>query len=339
MAITNVSHCFVILRWMSHSSQKWLIYALGGGLGHFHRALALSRVATLNGNKVKIISNSQFACLIPWKDEIGKNIEVVIIPHKEDKLGTAKLVHNQLNNSDYDRLVIDTFPRGLAGELPDILGNIDVPKFLVSRYLNSDYVKKFNLHAEIEKYNLVFSIEKIAPFKKCINSILTEPWLMYSSNELYPREKARLCLGLEPDDRRPLIVVCGAGNQDDIHYFSVLAEKLKNKLDQWNVIFNSPVFGLSHLNAWPLLKYFQGIDALVGAGGYNLVHESRQTKTPLFSQPKKRLYDDQYERLVSNECYESIEDLVFKLRSCSFSKKKNEFENGVVQSVKLIESF
>ena len=192
---------------------------------------------------------------------------------------------------------------------------------------------------EIEKYNLVFSIEKIAPFKKCSNSILTEPWLMYSSNELHPREKARLCLGLEANDRRQLIVVCWAGNQDDIHYFYALAEKLKNKLDQCNVIFNSPVFGLSHLNAWPLLKYIQGIDALVGEGGYNLVHESRQTKTPLFSQPKKRLYDDQYERLVANECYESIEDLVFKLRSCSFSKKKSEFENGLVQSVKLIESF
>ena len=105
------------------------------------------------------------------------------------------------------------------------------------------------------------------------------------------------------------------------------------------MIFNSPVFGMSHLNVWPLLKYIHGIDALVGAGGYNLVHESRQTKTPLFSQPKKRLYDDQYERLASNECYESIEDLVFKLRSCSFSKKKNKFENGVVHSVKLIESF
>ena len=339
MAITNGPHCIATLSRMSHSSQKWLIYALGGGLGHFHRALALSRAATLNGNKVKIISNSQFACLIPWKDEIGKNIEVVTVPHTEDKLGTAKLIHNQLNNNDYDRLVIDTFPRGLAGELPNILGNIDVPKFLVSRYLNSVYIKKFNLYAEIEKYNMVFSIERIAPFKKCNNSILTEPWLMYNSDELYPREKARLYLGLESDDKRPLIVVCGTGNQDDAHYYSVLAEKLKNKLSQWNVIFNSPFFGLGHLNAWPLLKYIQGIDALVGAGGYNLVHESRQTKTPLFAEPKKRLYDDQLERLVSNECYKSIEDLVFKLRSCSFTKKKSEFENGVAQSVKLIECF
>jgi hypothetical protein len=324
---------------MSHSSQKWLIYALGGGLGHFHRALALSRAATLNGNKVKIISNSRFANLIPWKDEIGKDIEVVSIPHTEDKFGTAKLIQNQLYNNNYDRLVVDTFPRGLAGELPNILGNINVPKFLVSRYLNSDYIIKFNLYAEIEQYNMVFSVERIAPFIKCNNSILTEPWLMFSSNELYPREQARLCLGLESDDKRPLVVVCASGDQDDIHYFSLLAEKLKNKLVEWNVFFNSPVSRSGHMNAWPLLKYIRGIDALVGAGGYNLVHESRQTKTPLFAEPKKRLYDDQHERLVSNECYKSIEDLVFKLRSCSFTKKKSEFESGVVQSVTLIESF
>ena len=39
------------------SPQRWLIYALGGGLGHFHRAIAMGRAATLRGHYIKILTN------------------------------------------------------------------------------------------------------------------------------------------------------------------------------------------------------------------------------------------------------------------------------------------
>ena len=41
------------------SPQRWLIYALGGGLGHFHRAIAMGRAATSRGHYIKILTNDK----------------------------------------------------------------------------------------------------------------------------------------------------------------------------------------------------------------------------------------------------------------------------------------
>ena len=321
------------------SPQRWLIYALGGGLGHFHRAIAMGRAATSRGHYIKILTNSRFANLIPWKNEIKKNTEVKIIPHSANPRETIQQIYNNLNYDDYDRLIVDTFPRGLAGELPALIEGIRKPKILVSRYIKPSYIENFNLFEEIKKYDLIFSIEQIAPFANYTNSISTDPWLICNSNELLSKIMARCRLKIDPKDNRPLIVVCGTGNHSDIDYFNSLTKKLKFEIKDWIVRLTSPIPNVGDLNAWPLLQLMQGIEVLVGAGGYNIVHESRATGTPLLALPKVRLYDNQLKRLKNSETFKSINHLIDQLPLHPSPNKSIEFKNGVVQAAKLIEGF
>ena len=101
----------------------------------------------------------------------------------------------------------------------------------------------------------------------------------------------------------------------------------------------SPIPNVGDLNAWPLLQLMQGIEVLVGAGGYNIVHESRATGTPLLALPKVRLYDNQLKRLKNSETFKSINHLIDQLPLHPLPNKSIEFKNGVVQAAKLIEGF
>lgn len=322
----------------SQSSQKWLIYSLGGGLGHFHRALCISRAASTIGHKVKIISNSRFSNYIPWEKEFqGDSVEVVVIPHTNDRATTIGCIRSQLVNNDYDRLIVDTFPRGLAGELPDLLGDIKVPKILVSRFLNPVYVEKFNLPNELYKYDLVIAIEQLSPFANTSCSKITAPWLLLDHTDLYSKHRARSCFGLNSKDDRPLMVICGSGTEDELRFFYELAIECKEQLKDWNVLLNSPMPASGQKNLWPLLRYMPGVDVLVGAGGYNLVHEARQTNTRFFAFPQKRLYDNQRTRLNPNECCETPQELFAKINSIQkTSPKRDVYENGVHLAASLI---
>ena len=138
---------------MPQSSQKWMIYSLGGGLGHFQRALSLGRAATQFGYQVHIISNSRFLNCIPWRKEIdNSDFKLTVIPHSIDRIKTISHVREILTNVDYDRLIVDTFPRGIAGELPEIIDDLKIPKILASRFLNPAYVNKFNLQSDCLLY-------------------------------------------------------------------------------------------------------------------------------------------------------------------------------------------
>ncbi len=324
---------------MLQSSQKWMIYSLGGGLGHFQRALSLGRAATQFGYQVHIISNSRFLNCIPWRKEIdNSDVKLTVIPHSIDRIKTISHVREILTNVDYDRLIVDTFPRGIAGELPEIMDDLKIPKILVSRFLNPAYVKKFNLQNEIRRYQLIISIEKTAPFIDSHLSKTTAPWLLFNHNELYSRKRARMHFGLNQMDENPLIVICGTGNKEELKFFSSLADELKRKLTNSDILFNSPANQPGQMGIWPLLKFIHGVDVLIGSGGYNLVHESRLTETQLFAFPQKRLYDNQFLRLTPDECCNTPEELIYRIEeTCNKTVKASTYENGVFSAVKMIE--
>ena len=324
---------------LSQHSQKWMVYALGGGLGHFQRSLSLARAATQFGHQIHIISNSRFLDFIPWKKEIeNSGIKVTVIPYNIDRIKTICRVRETLMNDNYDRLIVDIFPRGIAGELPELMEDLKIPKILVSRFLNPVYVKKFNLQNEIKRYRLIISIEKIAPFIDTRFSKMTEPWLLFNDNELYSREKARIHFGLSPKNDNPLIMVCGTGNKEELNFFSGLADELNHKLKNSKVLFNTPLNHPGQKNIWPFLKFINGVDVVIGTGGYNLVHESRLTETQLFAFPQKRLYDNQFLRLTPYECCKGLEELIYKIEKTRFKKvKRSAYENGAVSAMKMIE--
>jgi hypothetical protein len=135
------------------AERGWLIYALGGGWGHLQRALSLARIA----GPIRILTNSRYA-------EVGHALAC-------PKGGLINL------------LLVDTFPRGLLGELVNVLPKLTIPKILIHRDLNPRYVAQTNLRQFVlDNYDLVLVAgePETAPFADLPIARQTAPWLIRS---------------------------------------------------------------------------------------------------------------------------------------------------------------
>lgn len=283
-------------------------------MGHLTRALALARRAVRRGVSVQIISNSPLASalanprcrqLVDWKP----GIELIPIPVEGRKAEVTRRVHCALREAPpADVLVVDTFPRGLAGELPDLLAVAPSFKVLVHRRLNPDYVRWGNLESFAAHYDLVLVPGEEAAFAHLPRALRTDPWLISTADEILPAALARAALGVDPLQSLPVVVVVGSGKPDETLAAATAATNLANRAEgQALVRFITcdeqalAAAGTLGCSLWPILPLHAGIDLLIGAGGYNTVHEARATGTRLVAVPQPRLYDQQASRLLPHE--------------------------------------
>ena len=323
---------------MSVTGQCWKIYALGGGLGHFHRALVLGRGAVAQGHSVEILTNSRFAPHIPWKSELGESGDVTFIRSEDSPETTSAAVIDWLEGENFDRLIVDTFPRGLAGELSELMLEMTVPKTLIHRDLNPEYIEKYDVVGTVGQFDQLILPGEDAPFANIPNARRTEPWFIRGPQELLPADQARLQLGMEADDSRRLLLVSSTGRAQEEKQLKAVMDELNRSLDDWCVRLASPIPGAAELTVWPLLRLLNGVDALVGAGGYNLVNEARATGTPLFAFAQERRYDRQHVRLAQDECVSDVSGILSGLGSLRESSQSGSFVNGVHQAVDWIEA-
>ena len=327
----------MILPQVVSTSQRWKVYALGGGLGHLNRALSVSRAATSRGHRVDILVNSRLAPSIPWNEEIGPDSKLSMVSPSASPSETSQAVSKWLQNGRFDRLVVDTFPRGLAGELPAYLNSIDIPKVLVHRKLNHEYVIKCDLASAVRRFDLILVPGEKAPFASEKNARVTQPWLIRDSAELLTPCRSRIELGVEAGDHRPILVVCTTGQEREKRFFMDLAASLEALLPQWIVrtaCIGSKSRGFS---TWPLIRLLPGVSGLVGGGGYNLVNEARATNTPLLAFALPRRYDRQANRLCRNERVRHLDEVVERIVVRDKVLCMPSYSNGVHDAVDLIE--
>ncbi len=325
---------------MQTRSQCWKIYALGGGLGHLHRSLALGRVAASKGHSVQILTNSRFANHLPWENELGKLGSVKIIDHGNSLDRTKDKALSWLKKGDYDRLIIDTLPRGIGGELNEALNAITKKKVLVHRDLNPDYVNKYKIDEFIQKYNLIIipgETDPISSVQRMEQSHSTKPWLIRDRNEILGRVEARSILGMDMLDKRSLAIISCTGRSDEEHIFLQIKEELVSSLPEWCFKISSPILGIGDISPWPLMELMNGIDMVIGSGGYNTVNEVRATSTPFRARPLPRMYDRQSKRLKKTETYTNIQKLKEALRATRTRSSCQSFKNGAHEAVNLIE--
>ena len=130
--------------------QTLLIYSLGGGWGHLNRSLALARVAAKK-YQIKLISNSPYLSLVNTD-----SYELFAISPQANFSQTKNAIEQIIKQEHFDCLIVDTFPRGLGGELSDLLTKTDRPKILVNRYLNPEYIDRYQLKEFVrQNYNLI----------------------------------------------------------------------------------------------------------------------------------------------------------------------------------------
>ena len=285
---------------------QWCLYALGGGLGHLVRSLGLARAAAARGHDVMLLANTESARQLPVREELGSRGTFCEIPAAFDRGQVTGFVQQTLREQRCDVLVVDTFPRGLAGELPDILPELSAKKVLVHRDLNPRYVEQSDLARFVDHYDLLLAPGELGPLAEHDRTQRTAPWLIRDFDELLDQPAARQRLQVDASDV-PVIAVIAAGFPAEMQAMQELAQRLTRSLERRAIVrmisLTSPAetSDCRTVALWPTLEAIRGINLLIGAGGYNTVWEARSTQTPLIAIGRERLYDRQSVRLSLQE--------------------------------------
>jgi hypothetical protein len=299
------------------NSQRWVIYALGGGYGHFTRALSLAQAATRLKQSVEIIFNSGLAAAIP-KETIRQNPKIHLkpIPAEFDKAQIRSILADRLiEDPNFDVFCVDTFARGLGGELVELLPQIRSKKILIHRDLNPRYVEEYNLEEVLPHYELILVPGESAAFDTHERAFKTPPWLVCDPESLLPRELARETLGVDVNDRRPVVAFMSTGTRAEMASSLRYAEQTQHKFP--NLFVRNLNLDPSTINhplvhaSWPAFRLLRGVDLLICSGGYNTVQEARAANTWFLGFAQKRLYDQQEKRLSPHERVQSLDE-VFK---------------------------
>ena len=325
-----------------------LIYALGGGWGHLNRSLALARVAA-SKYKIKLISNS------PYVSEIDlKNCEVLTISHQAGFKQTRSIIEQTIEQVSFDCLLVDTFPRGLGGELTDLAAKVKQPKILINRYLKPEYTQRYCLEEFVrQNYPQILIPGENTPsaFAHLPQAIKTPPWLIRSSHELTALPGAAALLGLTIEQaRQPLIVILASGYRAELALYGAIANSLVQLGYTVRCISPTlppqcpPEIWRCH---YPALECLWLADLVIGSGGYNTVFECDRLNLPLIAIPHQRLYDCQLTRIMAQQklgkCYLAHNKSAVRLaqqllpRTKSHPLKPRSFHNGAEEAVGQIE--
>ena len=328
---------------------KWCLYALGGGLGHLTRSLALARAVIARGDDVTLLANSPYAELLPVADELGSRGRLVSIPPAFHRDQVAEFVRRSLTAWVFDVLVVDTFPRGLAGELPELLPGLPGTKVLVHRDLNPRYVEQADLARFVTQYDLILSPGEFGPLADQPQVHSTAPWLIRNHDELLDQATAWELLRIT-DTHLPVIAVVASGFPSERQSLRELAARLSQALIGRATVrlialdqSSSDTPDVETVWLWPCLSAIRGIDLLVGAGGYNTVWEARATGTPLLAIARPRLYDRQDVRLesherVSNEAEAQQRVVAWVAQAAGHRKSVPVSVNGVQSAIQRIDA-
>ena len=112
---------------------RCLYYALGGGLGHGVRSLALARQLQRQiGGQHRLLWNSSFAPTLQCALNYESELEASILSANAPPHHAGEFLAAEVRSFQPDLLVVDTFPRGLGGELVQILPDLNRRSLAVS---------------------------------------------------------------------------------------------------------------------------------------------------------------------------------------------------------------
>jgi len=346
----------------ANAKNHWFLYAMGGGMGHITRATALARGLLHQSSdgsgstdaRVTLLTNSSFADGLPIENELGPRANVVRVDSQLSKDNTVVEVQRAFMTAAVSAVVVDTFPRGIAGELAEILPHFNCPKVLVHRDLNPSYCQKYRLSDFVKIYDRLIVPGEAALFESFPNAISTPPWLIRNAEELLEPEDARCRLAVKASTL-PVAVVLGCGRSDEIeqmHGWAMrLADEFTGKLEVRFIVMKKPdsladrekkLPNFKMISIWPFFEVVRGASIVISGGGYNSVNESKAVGIPFCGVPRKRLYDRQEKRLSSNDCvgrYDELRSRVERifLKPSQYNARIS-FRNGVQQAVVAIQS-
>lgn len=339
-------------------ADTWLIYAMGGGWGHLTRSLSLAKAAAVR-HHVRIISNCAYLDYMQsdpnWSAlSRGCGVEIKNCSHfnsRDNKAELIELIECEVANLRCSTFIVDSFPRGLLGELQSILSGRDkeTKTVLVHRDLNPAYAEQYNLREFVQSnFDLVLNPGEGTRALFHDFAFESAPWLIRDAAELNSINDERIKSWFEPG--KNTILICPSGKDLEMEQYVRIAECLAANFESCKILLlnnggslNNESPNLLQVNYWPAIDLLPSSCLVVGSGGYNISNECRALGVPLLAYAQSRMYDRQDLRLLAfNQAIFSTEselvDLVEKTVSAKNDKRqKATFDNGVYCAVREIE--
>jgi len=260
--------------------------------------VALARTVSQPG--VRILTNSPFAAQV---QSAFPQLDLVILDPALPVHIAREHARKEIETAAPACLIVDTFPRGLGGELAGLLNSLAATKVLVHRDLNPRYVAEANLCGFVKStYDLILipGESEGRAFAKLPNAVVTEPWLIRNADDLPSRSRARQLLKIE-DDLRPCILVCASGTAGELSWFGDVISELLARNPRAAIRCVAPTCPADcprecWIEYWPAADLYPATDVVIGGAGYNTIYECLAYNVPLIARPWPRLYDRQWLR-------------------------------------------
>jgi len=314
----------------------WLIYALGGGWGHLTRAATLARAAQ-SRHAIRILTNSAYAARI---SRAMPELDLIALESSLTAEAARRRVQNEILTAKPECLIVDTFPRGLGGELAPLLDPLAANKVLVNRDLSPRYVKETGLREFVRsKYHLVLIPGKneAGAFVDLPQAVVTPPWLVRDPEPAHTSAKR--------------IFVCASGNPEELAWYGAVVESLLQRDSKFDICCVAPTRPRAcpqelWTDHWPAMDLYPEAGVVIGSSGYNTVHECSACHVPLIARPWPRLYDRQWLRarraakhnrvIIVQNVADAAQAAIRELRR-QRSRDARQFHNGAREAVALIE--
>lgn len=254
-------------------------YAPGGGLGHLTRGRRVLETLGLHATIVTTSSHARDARIAGAFPtiEIPQHLEHNLAAHRE---WIARL--------DAERLIVDTFPGGIQGELCDL----DVPMDLVARLLRWNEYRRVVPNA-LPTFETAWMLEELEPEHDAwvrANSKQTMPLtLTIASGEAAASESFWLIVHSGPDDEvRELIA-----------YASELRAVANEQPEKILVATRCSVelpSGFEAIDVYPAAMMFARASRIISAAGFNVMLETEPHRDKHVVIPFPRRFDDQFQR-------------------------------------------
>jgi len=249
-------------------------------------------------------------------------IEIELMPTDLEARAAGQWVERQLEAQPIDRFIVDSFPRGLAGELAPMLSRLSMRKFLVARHMNADYAIKPEVLESLQAYEHLLLPGEASVWQSHCRHTMTAPWFVRDAAEIPSPSSVRASLAIDPQKR--VAVFVGTGNPEEVNELHALSLRAKVRTSL-HIVWLSP----TDVSNWPAMNVLAAADVVLGSAGYNLVWECRALKVPLLCQVRSRLYDEQEKRVGAEQRWFNEEELWERLAEVSPRTPQSVgFDNG-----------
>jgi hypothetical protein len=265
-----------------------LYYALGGGLGHLTRG---RRVLEALG----LTADAAFVTASPYAHDrrITGGIPVIRVPEELDRDPDAHRAWLRDIARGAERILVDTFPCGIQGELSGLDLPPDLPLDLVARLLRWDAYRRA-VPAALPRFDTVWRVEPLAAGH--------EAALRAASRRLLP-------LDLTPpappavETVPPYWLIVHSGPEEEVQELVSYAEELRGlaAVPPERILVASRCHvalpgGFTAIDVYPATPLFPAATRIISAAGFNIMLETEPWRARHHPLPFPRPFDDQYRR-------------------------------------------